>query len=174
MDGEMKDNIASFVSDLSLNNELITSLLAMLPITELRFSIPYGTFALDLEWQSALLWSLVGNLLPVPFILLLLDPAQKILNRIGFMKKFFEWLFARTRRRSKVVENYRVLGLALFVAIPLPVTGAWTGSVAAYIFGIRFIPSIIAITLGICIAGTIVTLACQGVIGFWDLSNAFG
>ncbi len=169
----MKDKIAQVVTGLSTNPEIVTACLAALPVTELRFSIPYATFALHLNWSSALLWSLIGNLLPVPVILLLLDPAQKFLRRWSTMDKFFEWLFARTRRRGKVVERFRVIGLALFVAIPLPVTGAWTGSVAAYLFGIRFVPAMIAISFGVSVAGTIITLACQGFLGFWNLGANF-
>ena len=169
----MKDRIVQALTGLSFSPELVTMCLAALPVTELRFSIPYATFALRLDWQDALSWSLLGNLLPVPVILLALDPAQRLLGRIAFMGRFFDWLFARTRRRGKIVERYRVIGLALFVAIPLPITGAWTGSVAAYLFGIRFIPALIAICIGVAFAGVILTLACQGVLGFWDLSHGF-
>jgi len=169
----MKDKISQLITGLSFSPEIITAILASLPITELRGSIPWATFVLKLDWQSALCWSLLGNLMPVPFILLLLDPAQKVLCRWSIMDRFFEWLFARTRRRGKVVERYRAIGLAMFVAIPLPVTGAWTGALAAYIFGIRFVPAVIAICIGISIAGIIITLGCQGVIGFWDFSRRF-
>lgn len=169
----MKDRIAQVVSGLSTSPEIVTACLAALPVTELRFSIPYATFALHLNWSSALIWSLIGNLLPVPVILLLLDPAQKLMRRWKKMDKFFDWLFARTRRRGKIVERFRFIGLALFVAVPLPVTGAWTGSVAAYLFGIRFVPAMVSITIGVCIAGTIITLACQGFLGFWNLGSGF-
>lgn len=169
----MKDKIAHAISGLSSNPEVITLLLATLPVTELRFSIPYATFALDMSWQQSFLWSFIGNLLPVPFILFFLDPAQQFLSRWSFMDRFFNWLFARTRLRGKVVEKYKIIGLTMFVAIPLPVTGAWTGSVAAYLFGIRKIPAFLAVGLGITIAATIVTLACQGVLGFWDLGPKF-
>jgi len=153
--------------------ETVTALLAMLPVTELRGSIPWATFVLELNWQGALGWSILGNLLIVPFILLLLDPARRLLGRFPLFGRFFDWLLARTRRRGKVVERYRAIGLAMFVSIPLPVTGAWTGAVAAYVFGIRFWPALLAIAVGVCIAGTIVTMACQGLIGFWDLSQRF-
>lgn len=169
----MKEKIAHLISGLSANPEIVTLLLATLPVTELRFSIPYATFVLNMTWQDALIWSMIGNLIPVPIILLFLDPAQKFLSRWEFMEKFFDWLFARTRRRGKLIERFKMIGLALFVSIPLPVTGAWTGSVAAYLFGIRFIPAMISISAGITIAGTIVTLACQGVIGFWDPGSRF-
>ncbi len=169
----MSEKVAYFIASMHLSPEIATALMGALPILELRGSIPFSTFILNMSWSDALIWSLLGNLLPVPFILLLLDPAQKLLSRWQPMGRFFEWLFARTRRRGKVVEKYRALGLMLFVSIPLPVTGAWTGSVAAYIFGVRFAPSLIAIASGVTIAGFIITLACQGMLGFWDMSHKF-
>jgi len=154
-------------------NETITVCLAALPVTELRGSIPWATFALKMTWQNALFFSVLGNLVPAPFILLLLKPAERYLSRWDTLDRFFQWLFARTRRRGRVVERYKALGLMLFVAVPLPVTGAWTGSVAAHVFGIRFTPALTYIAAGVCIAGIVVTLACQGLLGFWDLSQNF-
>lgn len=167
----MADKIASLFHWLS--PEILTALLAALPVTELRGAIPWSIFVLKLDWQSAIGWSLIGNILPVPAILILLDPVQQELRRFIVMDRFFNWIFARTRRRGKLVETYKAIGLALFVAIPLPVTGAWTGAIAAYLFGIRFIPALIAISIGVTIAGIVVTLACMGFIGFWDLSQRF-
>jgi uncharacterized membrane protein len=167
----MTEQIAGFF--IGLPKEAITFLLAMLPVTELRGSIPWATFVLDMPWYQAYLWSVLGNFLPVPIILKFLSKAEQILGRWKIFEKFFEWLYARTHRRGKVIEKYRALGLILFVAIPLPVTGAWTGSVAAYIFGIKFWRAVVCIAAGICVAGIVVTLACQGSIGIWDLSKKF-
>lgn len=167
----MAERIAELFA--GLPPELITALLGAIPLTELRGSIPWAIFVLDLSWQKALLFSIIGNLLPMPFIILLLDPAEKFLSRWSLFDRFFKWLFTRTRKRSGVVERYKAIGLMLFVAIPLPVTGAWTGSVAAHIFGIRFWRALVALAAGVCIAGIIVTLACQGAIGFWDISQKF-
>ncbi|MDP8239165.1 MAG: small multi-drug export protein [Candidatus Hatepunaea meridiana] len=158
----MTEKIAELFT--GMPNEAITACLAALPITELRGSIPWATFVLDMTWQQAIMWSILGNLIPVPFILLLLKPAEQYLSRWSIMDRFFQWLFARTRRRGKVVERFKAIGLILFVAIPLPVTGAWTGSVAAHVFGVKFLPALLCLIAGVCIAGTVVTLACQGVI----------
>ena len=87
--------------------------------------------------------------------------------------RFFDWLFARTRRKGRLIEQYQAVGLALFVAVPLPITGAWTGAIAAFVFGLKIIPSFIAIVSGVVMAGVIVTLACQGFIGFWDIGQRF-
>ncbi|MCF7810200.1 small multi-drug export protein [bacterium] len=158
---------------IGLPKEAVTLLLAMLPVTELRGSIPWATFALDMPWYQAYLWSIIGNFLPVPIILKFLRKAEHILSRWEFFELFFQWLYSRTQRRGRVIEKYRALGLIMFVAIPLPITGAWTGSVAAHIFGIKFWRALICIAAGICVAGIVVTLACQGFIGVWDLSMKF-
>ncbi len=167
----MTDKIAGFFGGSS--PEALTTLLAALPVSELRGAIPWATFVLQMSWTDALAWSLLGNIIPIPLILVLLNPAQNILRGIPLFDRFFNWLFARTRRRGRMIERYQAVGLALFVAVPLPITGAWTGSIAAFLFGIRFVPAFIAICIGVMMAGTIVTLACQGFIGFWDISQKF-
>ncbi len=169
----MKAEIVQYLSGLGLGSETTTVLIATLPVFELRGSIPWATFVFDMHWWSAYFWSILGNLIPVPFILLLLDPIRKFFSRNASADKLFQWLFTRTRRRSAVIEKYQAVGLILFVAIPLPVTGAWTGAMAAYLFGIKFHKAIINIFCGILIAGIVVTLACQGLLGFWDLSKSF-
>lgn len=140
----------------------IACCLAMLPILELRGSIPWAILAGGMNWQDAFLWSVIGNFVPVIPILLLLEPVANLLRRWPIFDRFFEWLFARTRRKGKIVERYEALGLILFVGIPLPGTGAWTGALAAFVFGVRFRLALPAITLGILIAGTIVTSAVMG------------
>jgi uncharacterized membrane protein len=106
------------------------------------------------------------NLIIVIPILLFLEPISNFLRKLSVFDRFFRWLFARTRRRSAIVEKYETLGLILFVAIPLPVTGAWTGALAAFLFGISFRNAIVAIAMGVFIAGCIVaTLTLMGIIG---------
>ena len=95
-------------------------------------------------------------MLPIPFFLLL-DTAFSILERFKWGKRFTTWLYARTRRKGKVIERYQAIGLAVFVGIPLPGTGAWTGALAAKIFGIRFWNSMLYIFLGVVMAAAIVT-----------------
>lgn len=152
-----------------ISQELSTVLIAMLPISELRGAIPYA-LGRGMGWHQAYLWSVVGNFIPVIPLLLFLEPVSELLSRrYPFCQRFFRWLFARTRRRGRLVERYEALGLILFVGIPLPVTGAWTGTVAAFLFGVRFKYALPAIVLGILLAGTVVTLASLGVISLWSL-----
>ena len=149
--------------------EAATFLIATLPVAELRGAIPWALapppVGGGLSWQEAYFWAVMGNLLPVPFLLGLLGPLSEHLRRWGPADRFFGWLFARTRRRGRLVERYGPLGLVLFVGIPLPVTGAWTGAVAAFLFGVPSRRALPAIVLGVLLAGAIVTLASLGVLG---------
>jgi len=155
----------------NFSHETTTLILAMMPVSELRGAIPYAIGIGHMSWQKAYVISVIGNFLPVIPLLFLIGPVSDWLRRVDTFDRFFEWLFARTRRKGKLVERFEALGLILFVAIPLPVTGAWTGTVAAYIFGVRKGYAIPAIFLGICIAGVVVTLATTGVISFWGVAT---
>lgn len=143
---------------------VITLLLAMAPISELRGSIPMALAYFEMSWPKAYFLSVAGNIIPIIFILLFLESVQRWLRRFPLADKFIGWWFGHIKRHSGVVERYEALGLVLFVAIPLPVTGAWTGSVAAFLFGIRFRFAFPAIVLGVLIAGVVVTLASLGII----------
>ena len=130
------------------------------PISELRGAIPWAILKCHFTWYYAFLVAVIGNLLPVPFILLFLNAFSRLLSKISIFEKMLHWLFERTRRRGKIINRYERIGLALFVAIPLPVTGAWTGSLAAVLFGLKFKHAFLSIFIGILIAGTIVTCLC--------------
>ena len=151
---------------LGFSKELVVLILAALPILELRGALPVAINLFNFPWYYALLLAIVGNLLPVPFILLFLDTASRLLSKVAFFERILKWLFERTRRRGKVIERYERIGLMLFVAIPLPVTGAWTGSLAAVLFGLKFKHAFLSIFVGILIAGIIVTfLSLLGWVG---------
>jgi len=167
----MRETILHTIEGLGLSPEVVVLILATLPIFELRGSVPIGILLFKLPvWETAV-YSIVGNMLPIVFILLLLEPAYKRLVRYPRLDRFFQWLFARTRRKGKLIERLELVGLILFVAVPLPVTGAWTGSVAAFLFKIPFWKAFPAILCGVCIACLVVTLASLGVI---ELPGIFG
>lgn len=147
--------------------ELVTIFVAMIPIAELRVSLPLALGVYKLPLFSAFLYSFIGNIIPVFFILWFFGPVSRFLIRhSSFFRKFFNWLFERTRRKyRKNSERYGVLiALILFVAIPLPVTGAWTGSLAAFLFGVPYKKAILTIVLGVLIAGMIVSAVYLGTI----------
>jgi len=145
---------------LGFSKELVVLIISALPITELRGALPVAINLFHFPWHYALLLAVIGNLLPVPLILLFLDAFSRLLSKIGIFKRALDWLFEHTRRRGKIIERYKRIGLMLFVAIPFPVTGAWTGSLAAVLFGLKFKHAFLSIFIGIVIAGTIVTCLC--------------
>ena len=149
---------------LGFSKELVVLIIAALPILELRGALPVAINLFHFPWYYALPLAIIGNLLPVPFILLFLDTTSRLLSKIGFFKRMLHRLFERTKERGRVVERYERIGLALFVAIPLPVTGAWTGSLAAVLFGLKFKHAFLSIFIGIFIAGIIVT--CLSLLGW--------
>lgn len=145
--------------NLDLSDILVVLALAASPISELRGAIPVAISGFHFPWYYAFLLAIIGNLLPVPFILLFLDSASRLLSKVCFFDSILKWLFEHTRRRGRIIERYERIGLALFVAIPLPATGAWTGSLAAVLFGLKFKHAFLSIFVGILIAGVIVTCA---------------
>ncbi|MBC8423969.1 small multi-drug export protein [bacterium] len=167
----MRDNILEWAEQLP--PPLAIFAIAMLPIFELRGAIPYAFTPLAGDYGSAhplltYLFAVAGNFVPVVPILTLLGPAERRLRRFRTMDRFFTWLFARTERRSGLIRRYQALGLILFVAVPAPVTGAWTGSVAAYLFRLPLRFAVPCIILGICVAGILVTLVSMGVLHLWS------
>jgi uncharacterized membrane protein len=161
----MTDYIVSFLKGFS--PESIITIIAALPVVELRLAIPYGILHLKMAVKTVFLFSIIGNMIPVLPLLYILEPVSNALRRIKIFDKFFSWLFERTRKRSKIVEKYELLGLIALVAIPLPMTGAWTGSIAAFIFGLNKKLSFFAIAIGVFIAAVVVSLLTVGIKGFF-------
>jgi len=144
----------------NIPHELIVVIISALPIAELRVALPLAINWFHMPWPKAFYLAIIGNLLPVPILLLFLDPLAKAVSRVEVGRRLVNWVFEHTRRRGKAIERYERIGLTLFVAIPLPVTGAWTGSIAAFLLGLRFKYAFLSILTGIIIAGAIVTSLC--------------
>jgi len=138
---------------------------ASLPIGELRLSVPLGIGYYNLKWQTVLLWSFLGNMLPAILLLWLLEPLSKFLRKhFNIFERFFTWLFARTRKKhTKMFDVWGAIALMIFVAIPLPGTGGWTAAAAAFVFNIDFKEALPLIALGVLIAGVIVIVLTYGV-----------
>jgi len=146
-----------------MKSYIITFLIAMVPIAELRAAIPLGVVQ-GLDVREALITALIGNLVPVPFVIL-------------FIRKFFRWIRKKSRRldwwitrfdektmlKAKRVKKYEAFGLLLFVAIPLPGTGAWTGAAIAAMLDMRLKRAVPMICLGVVIAGLIITSITYGI-----------
>ena len=141
-----------------------TFFISMLPVGELRVGLPFG-IAQGLEYPLALMAALLGNMFPVPFI-------------IVYIKRIFAWMHKhmprmnalvtklenRAHLKSGTIEKYGHWGLLIFVAIPLPGTGAWTGALIAALLNIRTAKAVPVILIGVCIAAAIMTLITYGVI----------
>ncbi len=140
-------------------------LYAMTPIGELRLAIPIGITHYNVNFIGVYIIAVLGNIIP-PFVIIYFAPKVTALLRGKSKKldKLFDWVFDRTRKKTKkYIEKYGALGLMLFVAIPLPNTGAWTGSIAAWLFGVEKKIAIKYTIFGILIAGFVVTLLTFGV-----------
>ncbi|MBR0307879.1 MAG: small multi-drug export protein [Mogibacterium sp.] len=145
-----------------LKAELITFLMAMVPVIELRGAIPYGVVA-GLSVHTAFVLAVLGNLVPIPVL-------------VVFTRKVFEWLRtksdgldrlvrrleAKADKNKEIVERYEFLGLMILVAVPLPGTGAWTGALVAAMMNMRLKRAMPAIIVGVLIAGIIVTTVTYG------------
>ena len=140
--------------------ELIVVIISALPVIELRGALPVAINVFHMAWYKAFGLAVIGNLLVVPPLLLFLESLAKAISKVDIGRRLVNWVFERTRRRGGVIEKYERIGLMLFVAIPLPVTGAWTGSVAAFLFGLKFKYAFFSIFCGVIIAGAIVTCLC--------------
>lgn len=141
---------------------LLTVLTAMVPVLELRGAIPYGVAA-GLPPPAAYLLAVAGNLIPVPFIMLLVRRVFNWLRNGRWWGPKIRALERRAHLKGRIVTKYRLAGLVLLVAIPLPGTGAWTGALVASLLDIRMRTAIPAILLGLVIAGIITMAVTMGV-----------
>ena len=139
--------------------------LSMAPLAESRVSIPLGLFVYKLDPWVNLFWAFLGNVLPAFFLYFFLKGLVGFLSEnFSFFRRFFSWWFARVEKKyKKSYEYYGLVALVIFIGIPLPGTGVWTGMTAAYLFSLSFRKSILAVCLGAAIAGVIVTLASLGI-----------
>jgi len=142
-----------------LPKEFVVVIVGGLPISELRGAIPLGlSFSMPI---TKVFWlAVLGNIIPVAPALLLFEPISNALRKFRVWSRFFDWLFERTKKNADSVQKYAALGLAIFVAIPLPMTGAWSGVVAASLFKIKFRYAFVAIVAGVIVAGFVVSALC--------------
>jgi uncharacterized membrane protein len=148
--------------------EISTLLIAAIPLGELRVSLPVALGVYHLPLWAAALWSFIGNLLPILFILWWLEPVSNFLMRKSkFFNRFFAWLFSRTRKKFEGSAKRYGLLIAIFVGIPLPLTGAWTGAIAAFLFNIPFKKALLSIAAGVIMAGIIVSLVYYGALSLF-------
>ena len=154
-----------------LPQEFVVMIVGALPISELRGAIPLGLY-LGMPILKAFFWGVLGNIIFIAPALFLFEPISNFLRKFKIWSRFFEWLFERTKKNSDAIQKYEALGLVIFVAIPLPMTGAWSGVIAASLFKIKFRYAFLAIVLGVIAAGIIVSLLCSlGMISWKAVSS---
>ncbi len=167
----MSESLAEFfVNALSdkLSPEIITFVVSLLPILELRGGL-IAAKLMGVEFFKAFAICFVGNMLPIPFILLFIRRIFNLLKRIPKIEELINKLEARSLRKADNVKKYRLIGLILFVGIPLPGTGAWTGALIADLLDIRIKHSLPAIAVGVFIAGVIISIFSYGLLGLLGL-----
>lgn len=154
-----------------LPKELIVVIMAILPVSELRGAIPLALYY-GMSLSKAFWLSILGNIIFIIPALIFFEPIATRLRKFRLWSHFFDWLFERTKKNAQTIQRYEALGLAIFVAIPLPMTGAWSGVVAASLFKIRFRYAVIAIISGVLCAGLIVLTLCA--LGIFSLKAVTG
>ncbi len=165
----MKEIIQEFFLE-TVGEELCVFFCSMIPIIELRGAIPLGT-ALGLPWWLNYLLAVAGNMLPVPFILLFIKKiiAWMTTCRVKFFSKIGNWIAKKAEKNRDKIEKYSFWGVCLFVAVPLPVTGAWTGSLVAATIDMKFWKAMLSCLFGVMIAGVIMSLASYGVVAAFQI-----
>ncbi|MBE6774740.1 MAG: small multi-drug export protein [Ruminococcaceae bacterium] len=163
----MSETIAEYLVDAlggKISSEMIAFIVSMLPILELRGGL-IAAKLMGIEFFKAFAICFVGNMLPIPFILLFIRKIFSFMKKIPKVEAIIDKLEARSLRKADNVRKYRLLGLLLFVGIPLPGTGAWTGALIADLLDIRIKHSLPIITAGVFIAGVIISILSYGLLG---------
>lgn len=145
-----------------LNKDITVFIISMIPILELRGGLIASSF-LDIPMLKGIILCVLGNMLPIPFILLFITKIFDALRATKLFKPLVEKLEAKAMDKSEQIQKYEFIGLVLFVGIPLPGTGAWTGSLIAALLGVRLKKSIPAVICGILLAAFIMTIVSYGV-----------
>ena len=150
-----------------LGRELQVFILSMVPVIELRGAIPLGA-AYGLNWVENYLLAVAGNMLPVPFIILFIRHIFAWMKKKNILTGLVEWFETRAMQKSDIVMKYSAFGLMLFVAVPLPGTGAWTGALIAALLDMRLRYALLSVGVGVLIAGFIVSGVAYGFLGIFD------
>lgn len=162
----MAETIANwFVTNFegTMARELIVFIVSLLPILELRGGIIAG-FAMNMEWLPTFVIAYIGNILPIPFILLFIRYIFKLLKRTP-LHGVVEWCETRAEKKSDTIRKYAYWGVFLFVAVPLPGTGAWMGALISVLLNMDPRKTFPVIMAGVLTAGIIVSILSFGVLG---------
>lgn len=163
----MSEAFAEYIVNLldgKISSEVIAFIVSMMPVLELRGGL-IAAKIMEIDFLKAFVICYIGNMLPIPFILLFIRKIFNWLKKIPVVEKTIVKLEARSIRKADKIQKYRLWGLLLFVGIPLPGTGAWTGALIADLFDIRIKHSLPVIAAGVLIAGVIISALSYGLFG---------
>ena len=160
------DFLVEFFIDLfsGISKEVIIFIISLMPILELRGGLLAATL-LDVEFVRAAVICIIGNILPIPIVLLFLRFVLDLFEKWNVTKKIVTWLEKKVEEKREQIDKYGYLGLIIFVGIPLPGTGAWTGSLIAIMLGMNRKKSFVCILLGILLAAIIMSILSYGILG---------
>ncbi len=160
-------DLMQWLTDTQAGEFTLTMLVSMIPVVELRGGIPFGVAA-GLPVWAAFLAAVIGNLIPVPFIIVYIRRVfQWMRRRMPRLNSLVDKLEQKAHLKGQRVTKYKYLGLALFVAIPLPGTGAWTGSLAAAFLDMPLRKAVPSVVLGVLIAGMAISILSYGVVSLF-------
>lgn len=161
MDGVVQSLVGALSGKIS--SEFIVFLVSMIPLLELRGSILAAGF-METTFVPTYIAAVLGNMLPIPFILIFIEMVFNLMEKVKFLQKIPQKIKEKALSKSEQIEKYGYFGLFIFVAIPLPGTGAWTGALLSVLLGLKKGKSLLAILLGVMTAGLIMSLLAFGII----------
>lgn len=160
------DFLVEFFIDLfsGISKDVIIFIISLMPILELRGGLLAATL-LDVEFVRAAVICIIGNVLPIPIVLLFLRFVLDLFEKWSVTKKIVTWLEKKVEEKREQIDKYGYLGLIIFVGIPLPGTGAWTGALLAVMLGMNRKKSFVCILLGVLLAAVIMSIVSYGILG---------
>ena len=147
-----------------INKELVIFIISLMPILELRGGMLAASL-LKIPYLKAFAICIIGNILPIPLVLLFLEKRLELMGKWKVTKRIVDWLIKKGNSKRSQIDKYGYLGLILFVGIPLPGTGAWTGSLVAVLLGLDKRKSFICICIGVLLASIIMSILSYGILG---------
>lgn len=151
-----------FLESYNIPTQLIPFIVSLFPVLELRGGM-IAARILNIDFIQAFLLCYLSNMIPIPFILLFIRKIFKLMRKVKFLGKIVDKLEARAEKKKGTIEKYKEWGLLLFVAIPLPGTGGWTGALIAALMDLRMKKCLPIIAIGVFIAGLIMSLVTYGI-----------
>lgn len=155
---ELCRTIQEFLTEHGIPDWLVVFLISMCPVLECRLGMFTAIVLLEMNTFVGFVISFLGNILPIPFILLLINWIFEVFKKIPGLRNIVIWLEDRTLKKRDKIDKYGIWGLLIFVAIPLPGTGGWTGALLASLLHLDKKKSFVVISLGVFIAGLIMTV----------------